>query len=42
MRNDIVVEKMIQLIEKIEKYCENISYEEFVKNEMLTEACIFN
>ena len=42
MRNDVVVEKMIQLIEKLEKYCENVTYEEFVKNEMLTEACIFN
>lgn len=42
MRNDVVVEKMIQLIEKLEKYCANISYEEFVKDKMLTEACIFN
>ena len=42
MRNDVVVEKMIRLIEKLEKYCENITYEEFEKNEMLTEACIFN
>ena len=42
MRNDVVVEKMILIIEKLEKYCNNISYEEFVKNDMLTEACIFN
>ena len=42
MRNDVVVEKMIRLIEKLEKYCENITYEEFEENEMLTEACIFN
>ncbi len=42
MRNDVVVEKMILLIEKLEKYCEDITYEEFAKNDMLTEACIFN
>lgn len=42
MRNDVIVEKMIQLIEKIETYCENVTYEEFEKNDMLIEACIFN
>ena len=42
MRNDVVVEKMIQLIEKLEKYCDDVTYDEFVNNEMLTEACIFN
>ena len=32
MRNDVVVEKMILLIEKLEKYCENVTYEENSEN----------
>jgi uncharacterized protein with HEPN domain len=42
MRNDLVVEKMLQLIEKIQSYCEDVTYETFSANDMLVEACVFN
>lgn len=42
MRNDLAVEKMISLIEKIQGYCSDLEYNSFSKNEMLVDACIFN
>ena len=42
MKNDIIVSKMLGYIEKILKYSANMSYEDFVKNEMVVEACVFN
>ena len=42
MRNDLVVEKMIQTIEKIQRYCNGMDYHEFMANDMVIDACIFN
>ena len=42
MKDEKYVAKMIKLINKIEMYCLGKSYEEFVNNEMLIEACVFN
>ena len=42
MKNNIIINKMIGYVEKILNYSANISYDEFVKNEMLVEACVFN
>ena len=42
MKNSIIISKMIGYVEKILNYSANISYDEFVKNEMLVEACVFN
>lgn len=42
MRNDLVIEKMITLIEKIQTYCLKLNYSSFSQNDMLIEACIFN
>ena len=42
MKNNIIINKMIGYVEKILNYSANISYDEFIKNEMLVEACVFN
>lgn len=38
----MIVKKMLYLIERIQGFCKNISYEEFVKNDILIDACVFN
>lgn len=42
MRNNIIVNKMRRYAEKVCSYCQNISYEDFIRNDMLVEACVFN
>ncbi len=42
MKNDVIISKMLGYVEKILKYSANMSYEEFVKNEIVMEACVFN
>lgn len=42
MRNDLVIEKMITLIEKVQTYCLNLNYDSFSQDNMLIEACVFN
>lgn len=42
MKNDVIISKMLGYVEKIEKYSANMIYEEFVKNEIVVEACVFN
>lgn len=42
MRNDIIVEKMIQIVERILLYCGNLDYETFSGTDMVVEACVFN
>lgn len=42
MRNDLIIEKMIQLIEKIERYTNGLSYDDFCNDEMVVDACVFN
>ena len=42
MKNDLIISKMLGYIEKILKYSANMSYEDFVKNDMVVEACVFN
>ncbi len=42
MRNDIVVTKMIDHIEKIQQYTSGMTYETFTDNDMALEACAFN
>lgn len=42
MRNDLIIEKMIQLIEKIERYTKGLSYDDFCNDEMVVDACVFN
>ena len=42
MRNEVVIQKMTAYIEKIFGYCEKQTYENFEKNSVLIEACVFN
>lgn len=42
MRNDLVIEKMIQAIERIQKYCDGLDYDGFAKADMVVDACVFN
>lgn len=42
MKNDVIISKMLGYIEKIEKYSAHMSYEEFIKNDLVLEACVFN
>ncbi len=42
MRNDLVLGKMLDIIDKIQRYCEGVSYDSFSENSLLAEACVFN
>ncbi|MBR6756048.1 MAG: DUF86 domain-containing protein [Peptococcaceae bacterium] len=42
MENNRIIEKMIFLIERIESYSQGMSYEKFVTNSMVVDACVFN
>lgn len=42
MRNDIIILKMQGYIEKILQYCTDTTYEDFERNTLLLEACVFN
>lgn len=42
MKNEIIISKMMGYLEKIQKYTRDISYEDFIKNDLLVEACVFN
>ena len=42
MRDEIIVEKMLQYAAKVHEYCKDISYDAFRENNLLVEACVFN
>ena len=42
MRNEVVIEKMIGYTQRIMKYSSGLSYEEFVSDSMIIDACVFN
>ncbi len=42
MKNDVIISKILGYVEKILKYSANMSYEDFVENEIVVEACVFN
>lgn len=42
MGDEKYLEKMLELVRKIERYVARHSYEDFVDDEMLVEACVFN
>lgn len=42
MRNDVILDKMLNYIEKIEKYSAGMEYDDFIKDDMVVEACVFN
>ena len=42
MRDKIIVEKMLRYANKVCEYCKGVSYDDFLDNDMLIEACVFN
>lgn len=42
MKNKEIIAKMIGYVEKIENYCNGISYDDFASSPMRMEACVFN
>ena len=42
MRNDVIVQKLLNYTEKILGYCRGLTYEQFSADTKLVEACVFN
>lgn len=42
MRGEIIIKKMLTYVEKILSYVEGMKYEEFVGNDLIVEASVFN
>lgn len=42
MRNKIILQKLLGYAEKIIAYCKGYSYDSFIKDTKLVEACVFN
>lgn len=42
MRNNLVVDKMIVFIEKILRYTQGMTSDEFVESDIVVDACVFN
>ena len=42
MRDEKNINKMIEYIDKIQGYCDDKTYEDFVEDDILVEACVFN
>lgn len=42
MRNEIIIQKMLTCTVKLMDYCSGHTYDSFVADTMLVEACVFN
>lgn len=42
MKNKIIVEKILKYISKILDYSKDITYDDFINNPILVDACVFN
>ncbi len=42
MKNEIILQKMYQYIIKISDYCADYTYDRFMADTKLVEACVFN
>lgn len=42
MSDEKNLQKMLELVRKVERYCDGMGYEDFADDEMLVEACVFN
>ena len=42
MRNELVIERMVQITERVLSYCKDMDYKTFANTEMVVEACVFN
>ena len=42
MKNKIIVEKILKYISKVLEYTKDTTYDDFINNSILVEACVFN
>lgn len=42
MRNDIILQKMLRYTMKLVEYCSDYTYDTFISDIKLVEACVFN
>lgn len=42
MRNEIISKKLLGYAEKILNYCKGFTYDDFISDTKLVEACVFN
>ncbi len=42
MRNEIVVQKMLNYINRVLEYCSGVDYKSFSEDMKLIDACVFN
>lgn len=42
MKDEKNLQRMLDLIDKIERHCSKMSYEEFEKDEVISDFCVFN
>ena len=42
MKEKIIIDKMLRYLTKVVEYCQGYNYDQFVKDEKTTEACVFN
>jgi len=41
-RDSQVLQKLVAHIDRVLEYCKDVRFEDFLKNRMLQEACVFN
>ena len=42
MKDKIIVEKILKYISKVLEYTKDTTYDDFINNSILVEACVFN
>lgn len=42
MRNEVIISKMIEYVDKISLYVSGMKYDEFSQNSLVVEACVFD
>lgn len=42
MKNEIMIQKMVGYLEKIQTYTGRMEYKDFICNDLVIEACVFN
>ena len=42
MKNEMIISKMLTYMKKVSIYTRDMTYKDFIENEMVLEACVFN
>lgn len=42
MKDDIIIQKIVSYVEKILTYTKGMTYKDFICNDLVIEACVFN